>query len=488
MGETSTSRPRLLIVDDNPAIHDDFRKILRPDRASTPRVIDVLESELFGHESTPSKPAGPELEFEIASAHQGEESLRLTLEAMSQQRPFSVAFVDIRMPPGWDGIETSVRLLQADPDMQLVICTAHSDYDWDEITAAVGPTDRVLILKKPFDAIEVRQLGHSLHRKWTLIHESANHVDELERRVAERTRELAAANERLRSEMAERLRVEAELRLSQKLQTIGQLAAGIAHEIKTPLQFVGGNIEFLKESYDRLRGLVSAYATVTESVKEQNPQAARVIANAEEDAELPFLDESIPVAASDMQVGLLRIASIVESLREFGRVDALEKIPTDINRLIQNTLTLTRSAVSRIADVEMSLGEIPVIECHAGELGQVMMNLLINAAQAIETTIDRAAQRGTISITSCLDGGHIDIAVADTGCGIPAAIRERIFDPFFTTKEVGKGTGQGLALAWKTVVDRHQGSLTFETQPGRGTTFHVRIPVTAPNMLTVRTT
>ncbi len=259
-------------------------------------------------------------------------------------------------------------------------------------------------------------------------------------------------------EREERERVEMELRLAQKLESVGRLAAGIAHEINTPLQAMMGNLEFMREGTEEL----FAMATPT-------PEQA---------SELAYLRENLPESFVVTQECLERTAAIVRSVKTFAHPElSAQKSTCDINRALQTTLDISRHEYAMVADVTTELGEIPHVECFAGELNQALLNLVINAAHAIGDVKARTGARGTIRATTRADDRFIYIELADTGGGIPDSIRDRIFDPFFTTKEVGKGTGQGLALA-RSVALRHGGDLTFTSDIGRGTTFVIRLPIT----------
>ena len=205
---------RVLIIDDNPSIHEDFRKILSPATASTV-ALAVTEAAVFG----PPPDAVELLQFEVDSADQGHEGVQLVKKALEAGRPYALAFVDVRMPPGWDGVETTRKIWELDPDLQVVLCTAYSDYSWGEMFEKLGHSDGLLILKKPFDAVEAFQLAHALTEKWWLHQQSRRKMEELETRVAERTAELAITNESLRAENTARRQTEAERdRLIQDLQ------------------------------------------------------------------------------------------------------------------------------------------------------------------------------------------------------------------------------------------------------------------------------
>jgi signal transduction histidine kinase len=197
---------------------------------------------------------------------------------------------------------------------------------------------------------------------------------------------------------------------------------------------------------------------------------------AEEDADLRYLAEAVPSALSHSLDGLDRIAAIVRSLKEFAYHEEKEMTEVDLNRALRSTLTVAAHEYKLVADVEMDLAELPGVMCRAGEMNQVFLNLIVNAAHAIGDVAKVTGKKGRITIRTEVKGDDVVLTVADTGIGIPEGIRARIFEPFFTTKELGKGTGQGLAIAHKVVL-RHSGTLTFESEEGRGTTFMVRIPI-----------
>jgi CheY-like chemotaxis protein len=247
---TNSALPRILIVDDNRAIHDDFRKILCHGNDMSPD-FEAAEAALFG---APEQ-RGQAVQFRMDSALQGQEALRLVEAACREGEPYAMAFMDVRMPPGWDGIEATEAIWKVYPDLQVVICTAYSDYSWNEMQQRLGHTDRLLILKKPFDNVEVLQLAHAMTEKWKLLQQSRAQMSELEKHVAERTAELKASNVKLQAEIAERSAVEQALRQSQelllrqeRLAVVGQLAAGVAHDYNNIMTVVQGHAELLVET------------------------------------------------------------------------------------------------------------------------------------------------------------------------------------------------------------------------------------------------
>jgi signal transduction histidine kinase len=465
---------RILVIDDNPAIHEDFRKVLGG-RYRGRDDLGWIERDVLG--------GNPDLAddwvFEVDSALRGEEGAGKVREAAATHKPYAVAFVDIRMPSGWDGIETIEHLWEADPNLQVVICSAYADYSWDDIRRRLRQSHGLLILKKPFDNAELTQMAHALTRKWALQEAEQHRLEKLEAVVKARTGEIEEANRRLTDEMAQRQKMEAELRLAQKLEAIGQLAAGIAHEINTPVQYVSDNVHFLRSSFAGLESLRAKLRDACGFLARGNGSSELLgeIEELEEEIDVEYLAERIPKAFDSALDGLGQIARIVHAMKEFGHQGSSDKSAVDLNRALLTTLEVARNEYKYVADVETELGDLPAVTCLGGEMNQVFLNLIVNAAHAIGDVAARSGSKGKMRIRTQVDGGDAVITIGDTGAGIPEEIRGRIFDPFFTTKEVGRGTGQGLAIARSVVVDKHGGSLTFESRIGQGTTFMIRIPV-----------
>jgi two-component system, NtrC family, sensor kinase len=280
-------------------------------------------------------------------------------------------------------------------------------------------------------------------------------------------RALDQANLKLKREMLERERIKDELRIAQKLEAVGQLAAGIAHEINTPIQYVSDSVAFIGEAFTEMRNIVAFYRETQHG--DTHPPVL------EADADLSYLEQNVPAAVERALRGLERVATLVKAMKEFGQPGRSEKTHGNVNRAITTTLTVASSEYKDLADVELDLGEVPDVSCHIAELNQVFLQLIVNAAHAIgEVHVPPA--RGKIEIRTWCDPVSVFVSVSDNGVGIPEHIRPRIFDPFFTTKAIGRGSGQGLSIARSIVVDRHGGALTFETALGRGTSFLVRIP------------
>ncbi|MBI3839852.1 MAG: PAS domain S-box protein [Planctomycetia bacterium] len=599
---------RVLIVDDNDAIHSDFRKIIAADGGLESAVVSAAAA-LFDERARPQANAN----FDVDSAFQGQEGLARVQQSIRNNLPYAVAFIDVRMPPGWDGIETVQKIWQVDRDVQVALCTAYSDYSWNEMIEVLGETDRLLILKKPFDTIEVRQITSALVAKWNLAKQANRTLEDHKKMVRDRTAELDASNQQLRREVVERKRSEqalresearsraildtaadgivtiddfgviesvnqmtdrmfgyahreligknirtlmpspyreqhdeylarfrrtgksniigtrrpfagvrsdgrifpieisvSELRLadrslftgiirdtteqklleaqliqSQKLESVGQLAAGIAHEINTPTQYVGYNAQFLQDAFRDVTRLLDQFDHLLAAAKrdEISQNDIREVEEAIQAADLPYLMEEIPKAISQSLDGVGRMTAIVQAIREFSHPSGKAKTLIDLNQAIESTAMVARNEWTKVADLVTDFDSaLPPVPCWATELNQAILNLIVNAAHAIDEAQQAGSTaRGRITLRTRHLGEWIEIQVCDTGTGIAPGNYSKIFDPFFTTKQVGKGTGQGLAIARTIVVKKHQGTITFESAQGQGTTFTIRLPLKPEN-------
>jgi len=303
--------------------------------------------------------------------------------------------------------------------------------------------------------------------------------DDLLRMLRTASRSFANAFENKWAE-EERLGLELQLLHAQKLESVGQLAAGIAHEINTPTQFVGDNIRFLGDAFADLTKLIDSFDQLDTAVREgdASPHLLDDIEEARVLADVGYLRAEIPRAIDHSLEGIQRVSRIVCAMKAFSHPDLGEKTVTDLNRAIETTVTVARNEWKYVAEVELQLDPgLPGVACFPGEINQVILNLIVNAAHAIAEKIGPASpDKGTITIGTKIVGNTVEIRVADTGTGIPERYRERMFTPFFTTKGVGKGTGQGLAMAYNVIQKKHGGSIRFETKTGEGTTFIIRLP------------
>ena len=564
----ATGNNRILVIDDNPEIHADFRKILAPP-APASGALDSVMAQFFGPQGTTEAQS----DFQIDSAFQGKEGLAMVERSIAEGRPYAMAFVDVRMPPGWDGVETITRIWAIDDSIQVVICTAYSDYSWQEIIAKLGKSDRLVILKKPFDSIEVLQLAHALTEKWSVTRQARHKLEDLNRLVDERTRALQTSNLQLKREMAERelaqvalkvseerlakafdvsplpvailrlddhgciefnraflaatgyerqellgrslwdagvaldsrskaeamaqvmrgqpvrqrachfvskagekraallwvehfelaagphllavvqdiseqLKLETQLRQSQKMEAIGHLAAGVAHDFNNLLTVVAGH-------------------TSMQLSKAQ-------------------LDSDVAWSLQQVQGAGERAAALTRQLLAFSRKQIMEKKVVSLSEVIQNVASMLRRLTPEAIEVTFDLPPaLPRIYADVCNLEQIIVNLVVNARDAmpgggtiaIRTSAEEVTAAHSARCPEARAGHFTRLTVTDTGEGMSKETLARIFEPFFTTKEVGKGTGMGLATVLG-IIHQHEGWIEADSQPGQGTTFRVFLPIT----------
>ena len=437
--ETPPPVHRILVVDDSPAIHNDFRKVLA-NEASDP--AEQLAAQIFGDDPPP--PTGDR--YEVDAAMQGEEAREKVRAALAEGRPYTVAFVDMRMPPGWNGVQTIAYLREVDPALQFVICTAHSDYSWSEIREALGPTDNVVILKKPFDKIEVLQLAHALSRKWMLAREVGQQIAGLDAAVEKRTRELRVAHARLQDEIAARTKVETALLQSQKMEAIGQLAAGIAHDFNNILTVVRGHAGMMLER--------------------------------------PDLDPETINSLNEVSQAAARATSLASQLLTLSRKQRLNPRAFDLNETIDQLHSLLSRVLGETISLQLECApDLPPLFADETQIEQVLINLAVNARDAMPGGGSLIIGTRLIPVRAAQLAGQRDVApgdfmaitVADTGCGMSPDVLQHLFEPFFTTKPEGKGTGLGLATAYG-IIKQHGGWIEVDSEPGRGTTFRIFLP------------
>jgi two-component system NtrC family sensor kinase len=297
---------------------------------------------------------------------------------------------------------------------------------------------------------------------------------DLQRVVDRKTAQLAEEHQRLEKAHYDLRRAQAQLLQAQKMESIGQLAAGIAHEINTPTQYVSDNVVFVQRACRSLVELVELALTA------QGPEAAPLHEKAKA-LRYPFLREQLPKAIEQAAEGLRRVGSIVGAMKDFSHPSADRREPVDLRECITTTVTVARNEWKYVADIQTTFDEeLAPVPCLRDQINQVLLNLIVNAAHAIAEQRPAGGELGHIDISTRRAPPWAEIRIKDDGGGIPEAIRPRIFDPFFTTKPVGKGTGQGLAIAYSVMVERHHGEIDFESELGVGTTFILRLPLRLP--------
>jgi signal transduction histidine kinase len=417
--------------------------------------------------------------YSVVAAEDGSKGLEL----------FNLGGIDLVVSdlglPDMSGFELLERIHQRSPEIPVILLSAETD------TAAVigaihqGVSDFVAKSERPslLQAAIKRALDRLrlARENLELIGRLRDVNNMLEAQVLERTRALQEANLQLKAEIDERQHMELELRLAQKLEAVGQLAAGIAHEINTPMQYIGDSVYFLRDAFAELVAAFSKLESLCASMAEVPGQHSVAEATGVlKDADIRFLQSEAPKALERTLDGVGRVTTIVRALKEFAHPDHHEKDAADLNKAVTNALTVSRNEYKYVADVEVDLGDLPLVMCHVGEVNQVLLNLIVNAAHAIGEVVGNTGKKGVIRVQTQVENEMALIRIADTGCGIPDSIRERLFDPFFTTKPVGKGTGQGLAIARSIIIDRHHGALEFESTLGCGTAFTIRLPIAVP--------
>ena len=539
---------RVLIVDDNESIHDDFRKILALDEDE--KRFDAEEAVLFG--AAPIRQR--HVTFELTFATQGKQALDIVRASSQGGQRFALVFLDVRMPPGWDGLETASRLWEVDPDLQIVICTAYSDRSWDEMMERISNPERVLILKKPFDTVEVLQLAYGLTEKWSLLQSARLNLEQLERTVTERTRELAHSEERFSKafeyapigmalvspegrwlkvnraicglvgysdaellartfqdithpddleadlgkvrqmlagkirfyemekryfhkdghvvsvllnvslvrdaqnqplyfiaqiqDITERKRMQTQLFQSQKMETIGKLAGGVAHEFNSIMTAIIGQSDLLINDLSTGDPLV------------QNAMEIRRAAD--------------------------RAALLTRQLLAFGRKQILQPETVNLNRILTDMEGIVRHLMGGDVDVRMVLAaNLPAVKADTGQIEQVILNLVMNGREAmprggkltIETSRIDLDEEHISEFADLKPGGYIRLAITDTGVGMSAETKAHVFEPFFSTKSVGQGTGLSLATCYG-ILKQSNGHITVYSEPGQGTSFKIYLPET----------
>jgi PAS domain S-box-containing protein len=553
---------RILVIDDNRAVHEDFHKILCGYQDSDASLTAVEES-LF---DAPS-PAAKVPAFELDSAYQGEEGLAKVRAAAAAERPYALAFVDVRMPPGWDGVETTARIWQECPDLQIVICTAYSDYSWDAMLARLGTNDQLVILKKPFDNMEVLQLANALTVKWRLLQESRLKMEQLEKLVQKRTADLHCINENLHTEIFVRKEAEARIREQARMldlacdailvqdldgivrywnlgaerlygwksaEVLGAQIAGLYggdadcqeeerkarglvregdwsgelnHRTKDGSAIlVYSRWTLVRDAQGEPRSILVINTDITEKkrLEAQYLQAQRMeslgtmaigIAHELNNILAPVMmmgpllraevkDESMLSLLESMEAGARRGADIVKQILTFSRGAGNQRAPLHAYRLLKEFSGFIRETFPNDVALQFCAPkDLWMVQGNSTELHQVLVNLCLNAREAMPKggvlKISAAnvilAESAATEIPKAKAGRYVLLTVADNGAGIVAKNLERVFDPFFTTKEVGRGPGLGLSTVLG-IVESCGGFVQLRSDVRRGTEVKVYLP------------
>lgn len=435
----TASSNRILIVDDNPGIHEDFRKVLGPSASGDRGALEDAEAVLF--DAAPV--ACSQSEFLLESAHQGEEAVQMVASAMAESRPYAVAFVDVRMPPGLDGIETILRLWQIDRRLQVVLCTAFSDYSWQEISRKLGHPENLLILKKPFDNIEVVQLAHALTNKWLVTAQVEAWMEHLDSMVMERTRELNEANCRLESTVQEARRLASLAESANRSKS--DFLTLVSHEMLTPMNGIIGMADYLKGT-------------------PLNPDQSECLADI--------------LGSGERMVGMIR--QVIDYVAADAPVAANPGLPI---RLLPDVRKVVEGYAARAREKGIK------VTIRGGEDGGVAMGDAARFRRALASLVDNAIkfsqggeviiEVGPASFPDQPDGRFVRCAVTDQGIGVSLERKESVFRPFVQLNESlsrdFEGMGLGLALS-KKLIESANGRIGFESEAGRGSTFWLALP------------
>lgn len=418
--EVTGKLPLILIADDN----DDMRSY----------IVSLLKNS-----------------YDIITAKNGKEAL----DVVYQYQPL-VILTDIMMPI-MDGYEFT-KAVKSEPiinNIPIIMITAKTGDEHMSSGLDIGADD---FLSKPFSAEELlarTKAALRTHQNYLKLRELNLEMDSANKKLSDAYNELKVTHLALKNAQTAMIQ-------QSTLASIGQLAAGVAHEINTPIQYVGDNTRFLQHSFTNMMEYIKN--------EPSNNNASNI--------DVKYLSQEIPLAIQQSLEGIGRVSDIVKTMKDFSHPGASEKIPTDLNRCLQNTINISKNEWKYFAQVNTEFDpDLPLIPCVRNEINQVFLNLILNAAHSIEMKESKGEQiKGKIDILTRKDDKYTEIRITDTGIGIPDSIKSRIFEPFFTTKEVGKGTGQGLSIAY-TIVSNHNGQISFESTVGQGTTFIIRLPI-----------
>ncbi len=435
MSETQTQIiHRILVVDDNPSIHKDFQIILLEERSNSQ--LDALRAEVFGGKAGEDKTNDV---YQLDFASQGEEGFEKVKQALDANEPYQVAFVDMRMPPGWDGLQTIEQIWQVDPLLQIVICTAYSDYSWEEINKKLGKSANLLILKKPFDSAEVTQLAAALTEKWELARKAALKMDQLEKMVKEKTRELTEINNRLKTEIAERQQAELKLAgLLKKVDSVNKeledFASIVSHDLKAPL-----------------RGIKTLAVWIMDDCGDK-------------------FDEQTKERMNLLLERVERMYSLIDGVLQYSRIGQMEENPRPVN-LDEFVLELI-NMLAPPENIKITIeNQLPTVSFQETCMMQLFQNLLSNAIKYMDKP------QGQVKVGCAEQDNFWKFSIADNGPGIAEKDFENIFKMFrsLQVKEEFRGTGVGLTVAQK-IVRLYGGNIWVESMVGQGSTFYFTLP------------
>jgi signal transduction histidine kinase len=433
---------RILVIDDNRDIFSDFQAILVEQEGNYD--LDKMAADYFGDDITP---APRKDNYELHYAPQGRDGVDLVKHSVENDSPFALAFVDMRMPPGWDGLETIEHMWKVDSSIQVVICTAYSDYSQGDMTDRIGKTDKLLILKKPFDTSEVAQLASALTEKWNLLKKASIKMSEIENMVELRTKALRDSLEELKSTQARLVQTE-------KMAALGNLVAGVAHEINTPLGVGITAASFLNEKTEEY---VSKYKN--EGLKRSELEKYTGIASESSAMILTNLNRAADLVKS---FKLVAVDQSTDERRKFNLKEYLDKLLFSLEPNFKRTKHT----------VTLNCPEDLVISSYPGIFSQIITNLMMNSLVHGFKEVDD----GKIKIDIYKEENRISLCYTDNGMGMDTETLEKVFDPFFTTNRSSGGTGLGIHILYNLVTQSLGGQMECTSTPEKGVVFLIRIP------------
>nr|WP_319395857.1 ATP-binding protein [uncultured Desulfobacter sp.] len=486
---------RILVIDDDETIRETYQSILlpedEPDSLSMGRALFDMPGDddgapaLFSNamESSdgldislsasldPENPYG----YELTLADQGSRGIACVETSLQENNPFAVAFIDMKMP-GLNGAETAGKIWTLDPRIKIVIVTAYSEYAPEDIIAVTGRDD-LFYLRKPFNYEEILQFARALTHTWSLEQKKI----ELQRALEQSNKELAQVNRGLEQKVQDQASMIVQ---AEKMASIGLLAAGVAHEINNPLSYVRTNLDTSKKYFNQIVSLIRKYEVLesylASSTDQKAAQLLDELAAEKKEKDIDFILEDVQDLIAESLYGVNKIREIVQDLRTFSRVDDAKQNELNLNDALDNTLKMLKIQIKKGTTVTKSFGDIPRIECYPQKISQVLMNILVNAIQAIQGPGTIELSTRFVQTGRRVEDRFVEIVVSDTGCGIPQENLKKLFDPFFTTKPVGTGTGLGLSIVYE-IIKFHGGRIDVSSQLGQGSQFKLLFPVKMKN-------